>query len=98
MSGHKTTAVSVVTYRSAALTVACLHSLLPERGLPSIRMSVVVVDNASGNAREVAIEAEVSSTWVTLIGSPRNGGFAYVNNPLGFDRHLRTARPNICSC
>lgn len=77
--------VVIVTYRSASLTVACLRSLLPELSTPGISVRVVVVDNASGDAPEVAeaIRREGWSSWVTLIEAPRNGGFAYGNN-LGF--------------
>ena len=51
----------------------------PARGL---RIRVVVVDNASGDAPAIAeaIESNSWSSWVTLVRSPKNGGFAYGNN------------------
>jgi len=96
MNCSESTAVCViiVSYRTAALTVSCLRSLLPERSLSDITISAVVVDNASGDAQEIAsaIKAEGWSSWVTLIVAPRNGGFAYGNN-LGFAQALKDNPP-----
>lgn len=75
-------AIAIVTYRSAALTIDCLRSIEPERSTAGIRIRAIVVDNASGDAPMIveAIETNSWSSWVTLITSPRNGGFAYGNN------------------
>jgi N-acetylglucosaminyl-diphospho-decaprenol L-rhamnosyltransferase len=77
--------VVIVSYRTAALTIACLKSVAAERAAPGISLRAVVVDNASGDAPaiRVAIEQEGWSSWVTLVEAPRNGGFSYGNN-LGF--------------
>ncbi len=75
-------AIAIVTYRSAALTIDCLRSIEPERMTPGVRIRVVVVDNLSGDAPEIAkaIDANCWSSWVTLVTAPLNGGFAYGNN------------------
>jgi len=82
-----TVAIAIVTYKSAALTIDCLHSIEPERSTPGVSISVVVVDNASGDAPAIAdaIAANSWSSWVTLVSAPKNGGFAYGNN-LAFQR------------
>lgn len=75
-------AIAIVTYRCADLTIACLRSIDMERSTSAIRLRVIVVDNASGDAPSIlsAIEAHGWASWVTLIEAPRNGGFAYGNN------------------
>jgi GT2 family glycosyltransferase len=75
-------AVVIVTYKCAALTLASLKSVNAERAAAEVRIRVIVVDNASGDAKELAraIEANNWSSWVTLVTAPRNGGFAYGNN------------------
>ena len=75
-------AIAIVSYRSADLTIGCLRSIEAERGTEGVRIRVVVVDNASGDAPAIAdaIEANSWSSWVTLVRAPRNGGFAYGNN------------------
>lgn len=75
--------VVIVNYRTAKLVVNCLRSLVNEvKALPLTR--VAVVDNASGDdSLEVigsAIEQEGWSSWVTLLPSSVNGGYAYGNN------------------
>jgi N-acetylglucosaminyl-diphospho-decaprenol L-rhamnosyltransferase len=86
----RTVTVVIVSYRSATLTIECLHSLVPERQDAGISLRVVVVDNASGDAPAItaALRAEQWESWVTLIVAPRNGGFAYGNN-LGFAHACR---------
>lgn len=85
-------AVIIVTYRSAAFTIACLQSLQAERSKPALNVRAIVVDNASGDFAEIAraIEHKQWSSWVTLIEAPINGGFAYGNN-LGI-QHACAAR------
>ena len=86
-------AIAIVSYRSAELTISCLRSIEAERSTHGLRIRVVVVDNASGDAPAIAeaIEANAWSSWVTLFLAPRNGGFAYGNN-LAF-RMARDAGP-----
>ena len=88
-------AISIVSYRSAALTIACLHSIDAERSTPGVTIRVIVVDNASGDAPAIAesIEANSWSSWITLVTAPRNGGFGYGNN-LAFRHAHRDGRPD----
>ena len=75
-------AIAIVSFRSADLTIGCLHSIEAERSTPGLRIRVVVVDNDSGDAPAIAkvIETNSWSSWVTLVRAPKNGGFAYGNN------------------
>jgi len=75
--------VSIVAWKGADLTIACLRSIEPElASVPGTR--VIVVDNASpdGAADQVeqAIAANGWARWATLIRAPRNAGFAAGNN------------------
>lgn len=75
--------VVIVNYRTAGLTIDCLHSLVSEvRSLPGTR--VVITDNASGDGSvekiQDAIETEGWGDWASLQPLERNGGFAYGNN------------------
>src|SRR6185503_20059933 len=74
--------VAIVTYKSAELTIECLRSIDSERATPGLKIRVVVVDNASGDAPSItqAIAANAWASWVHLIEAPKNGGFAYGNN------------------
>jgi hypothetical protein len=94
-SSRRRVAVVIVSYRSAALTLDCLRSLQSERLHPRIELSVVVVDNASGDYPLIAeaVERENWNDWVTLIKAPRNGGFAYGNN-LGFAHAVSHSDPH----
>jgi GT2 family glycosyltransferase len=87
-------AVVIVTYKSAALTIACLASIDSERLTQRLNIRVMVVDNASGDYPE--IEAAVRrfgwSSWVTVILAAKNGGFAYGNN-LGIRRAFESGSP-----
>jgi GT2 family glycosyltransferase len=87
-------AVVVVTYRCAALTLKSLASVEAERTTSGIRIRAIVVDNASGDVKELAaaIQANNWSSWVTLVEAPRNGGFAYGNN-LGLQRAYSSGAP-----
>jgi GT2 family glycosyltransferase len=80
--------VILVSYRSAALALRCLATLDEEARQPGLRLSVIVVDNASGDAAELrrGIDARFSHL-ARLVVSPSNGGFGAGNN-LG----LRAAR------
>jgi GT2 family glycosyltransferase len=83
-SGALQVGVLIVSYKSAALAIDCLHSIENERaGLPPwIQAKVIIVDNASGDAPPIAeaIQANSWSSWAGVITAPRNGGFAYGNN------------------
>ena len=85
----------IVTYRSADLTIGCLHSLVSERNDPTLDLRVVVVDNASGDGPAIKseIDAQNWSSWVRLVEAPRNGGFAYGNN-VGFAWGLKDGNPD----
>lgn len=88
-------AVIIVNYRSALLTLECLASLQAERAGASLRLRTIVVDNASGDAPELAraINARGWQDWVELLAAPRNGGFAYGNNR-GLERIYARGRPS----
>jgi GT2 family glycosyltransferase len=75
-------AVIIVTYKSADLTIECLRSIAGELGTPGLNIRAIVVDNASGDLPSIgrAVEKEGWSDWVSLVLSPKNGGFAYGNN------------------
>lgn len=75
--------VVIVNYRTAGLTIDCLHSLVSEvQSLPGTR--VVVTDNASGDDSptkiQTAIDTEGWGDWVSFQPLECNGGFAYGNN------------------
>ncbi|WP_435011789.1 glycosyltransferase family 2 protein (plasmid) [Tundrisphaera lichenicola] len=75
--------IVIVNYRSADLTVDCLRSLESEvAGRPGSR--VVVVENASGDDSAERLNSAIRDygwdPWVSLVSSPRNGGFAAGNN------------------
>jgi GT2 family glycosyltransferase len=73
--------VVIVNYRTAELTLRALASLEPETLLPELALSVVVVENASGDA--AALEAGIAarfSAFAALKVSDRNGGFGAGNN------------------
>lgn len=88
-------AVVIVTYRSAQLTIDAVRSLETERGTAGLNLCVVVVDNDSADLPIVAQAAEYNgwSSWLTLIGAPKNGGFAYGNN-LGIARAYADGAPD----
>jgi N-acetylglucosaminyl-diphospho-decaprenol L-rhamnosyltransferase len=88
-------AVVIVTYKSAEWAIECLASIYSERNTQTLRIRVVLVDNASGDFPQIsqAVERNGWSTWVTLVLAPRNGGFAYGNN-LGIRSAYEQSRPN----
>ena len=87
-------AVVIVTYKCAALTLESLKSVDAERSTTGTRIRVIVVDNASGDTKDLAeaIKSNNWASWVTLVTAPRNGGFAYGNN-VGIQRAYDTATP-----
>jgi len=76
------TAAVIVNYRTAALVVDCLRTLVAEVAAePGLR--VVVVDNASGDESVPTISAAIRDngwTWAELRPLDKNGGFAFGNN------------------
>jgi GT2 family glycosyltransferase len=88
-------AVIIVTYKSAAFTIECLRSISGELETPGMKIRAIVVDNASGDLPAIgqAVEAAGWSSWVTLLLSPRNGGFAYGNNR-GIECAIATGNPS----
>jgi GT2 family glycosyltransferase len=73
--------VVTVNYRSAALALRALGALETELASPEIRLSAVVVENASGDERVLAegIERRFSH-FARLVASPSNGGYGSGNN------------------
>lgn len=74
--------IVIVNYRTANLTINCLHSLANEVQANSI--GIIVVDNASGDDSvskiSYAIQTQGWGNWVFLLTSEHNGGYAYGNN------------------
>jgi N-acetylglucosaminyl-diphospho-decaprenol L-rhamnosyltransferase len=75
--------IVIVNYRTADLTINCLHSLVEEvKSLPGTQ--VVVVDNPSGDDSVEKIQQAIATqgwqSWVSLVAAEHNGGFAYGNN------------------
>jgi N-acetylglucosaminyl-diphospho-decaprenol L-rhamnosyltransferase len=75
--------VVILNYRSAALCVDCLRSLMPEVAAnPGTR--VVVADAPSGDDSVAVIGGAIAANgwddWCSLTALPKNGGFAYGNN------------------
>ncbi|GBF80673.1 glycosyltransferase family 2 protein [Aphanothece sacrum] len=75
--------VVIVNYKTPDLTIDCLKSLTNEiQSLPSMKVVVVDNDSADGSVKKIqeAINNEAWSSWVSLIASDKNGGFAFGNN------------------
>ena len=75
--------ISIVAWKGADLTVACLRSIEPELdSVPGTR--VIVVDNASPDGAADRVERAIRDNgwgaWATLIRAPGNHGFAAGNN------------------
>jgi N-acetylglucosaminyl-diphospho-decaprenol L-rhamnosyltransferase len=88
-------AVVIVSYKTAQLTIAAVRSIEAERAISGLQLRVIVVDNASGDAPTVreAVQQNGWSSWVSLVLSPWNGGFAYGNN-LGIQRAYQNGIPD----
>jgi GT2 family glycosyltransferase len=73
----------IVNYRTADLTEACLRALARDL-CEEIGLFVTIVDNASGDGSAERLEALVRreswQTWVQVLASMHNGGFAAGNN------------------
>lgn len=88
-------AIVIVNYRTPEMAIDCLASLAPEiAALPCVR--VVMVDNRSedGSYEKIsnAADARGWASWLRVIQTERNGGFAYGNNrgmeAIGPARHV----------
>ena len=78
MTNMSDVAVVVVNYRTPALTVACVESVLRSEG---VRPRVVVVDNASGDDSVARLrEAFGDAPAVTVLARDVNDGYAGGNN------------------
>jgi N-acetylglucosaminyl-diphospho-decaprenol L-rhamnosyltransferase len=75
-------AIVIVTYRTADLAIDCLRSIDKERNSGGLRVTAVVVDNSCEDVNDVqqAIHQNGWSDWASVVGAPKNGGFAYGNN------------------
>ena len=83
MSEHRyEIAVVIVNYRTPALVIQCVESLLPE--VRELDARVVIVDNNSGDDSiekiETWLEASETAARVELVRSHRNCGFSGGNN------------------
>lgn len=89
--------VAIVTYKSADLAVACIRSIEVERAASKLAISVVVVDNVSGDEPMIAqaIADNRWGSWVKLIVASKNGGFAYGNN-VAISEAARMGPPRYC--
>ncbi|MDF1688934.1 MAG: glycosyltransferase family 2 protein [Cycloclasticus sp.] len=77
-----TVLIVIVNYKTAGLTIECLHSLLLER--ESVEFKVTVIDNDSQDGSYdtllSAVDAQGWAQWVTVVQAEVNGGFSYGNN------------------
>ena len=87
--------VAIVNYRTPAMTIDCLRSLIPEKQLVP-GLEVVVTDNRSPDDSAQQLSAFVAESgqadWIEFKPLPLNGGFAYGNNEAIRDR-LASATP-----
>ena len=82
----KKVCVVILNYRRAPLTVDCLKALAGEMDSNPDRCAIVIdngSDDHSGDALEAALIENQWASWLTLVRSPVNRGFAGGNN-LGF--------------
>lgn len=85
--------VIIISYNTRELTLACLRSLFANAG--TLRLEVIVLDNASEDGSADAIEREFSQ--VRLIRCNENVGFAVGNNLAvgrAFGQHLLLLNPD----
>ncbi len=79
--------IVILNYNTRELLRDCLVSLARARG---INFETIVVDNCSRDGSAEMVRAEFPN--VSLIASPRNGGYAYGNN-LGLREFLSRSAP-----
>jgi hypothetical protein len=73
----------IVNYRTPALTLAAVASLVPARAaFPGLRAVVVDGGSADGSAEAIAdgVAARGWGDWVSVVPLAVNGGFAFANN------------------
>lgn len=102
----KKLAVIVLNYRRAQLTIDCLQSLADQMAQHP-DWCAVLVDNGSDDGSADLLERTISergwSSWLTLIKSPVNTGFAGGNN-IGFQAVdaeyylLLNSDARVCTC
>ena len=97
IASDRSVLVVIVNYRSAALTIKCLASLVEEMtAFPNGR--VIVVDNASEDDSVESIATAISThewqDWVELLPSDVNGGYAYGNNLALVQAFKQNQRPD----
>ncbi len=68
--------IVIVNWNTRDLLRDCLRSLAASD--PSVRLQIIVVDNASSDDSAAMVRAEFPA--VDVIDSPINGGFSYANN------------------
>ena len=86
--------VIIVTYRSAHLTVEALRTVAAERDSSGLSIRAIIVDNASGDLPVISQAVRTNEwSWVTLVQSDTNGGFAAGNN-LGIKRAYQDGKPD----
>jgi GT2 family glycosyltransferase len=87
--------IVIVNYRTSALVVDCLRTVDTQRSELG-KLQVVVVDNDSCDGSVENLNAAVSreqwGTWVSIVPSGKNGGFAFGNN-VGIHLALKDERP-----
>jgi GT2 family glycosyltransferase len=95
MSQELDVAVIIVTYKTALLAIEALRSVANERATAGLRLRAYVVDNSAEDLPLIAAAVADNgwSAWVTLIASPRNGGYGYGNN-LGIAHAYRERGPD----
>lgn len=75
-------AISIINYRTVALTIACIESVLADMG--EIDGEIVVIDNASGDGSDALIASWIEDnphqTPIRLIRSETNSGFSGGHN------------------
>lgn len=87
----------LINYKTPEMTLKSLAAFMREMGdRPGVH--VTLVDNASGDGSVEALSAEIRlqgwSDRVSLVESPRNGGFAYGVN-VGFQNPPPAGRPDF---
>lgn len=73
--------VVIVSYNTRELTLEAVRSIKQHSG--GLSVQIIVVDNQSKDGSSAALRAEFPD--ITVIDSPKNGGFAY-GNAVGFEQ------------
>ncbi len=71
----------IVNYRSAALAIKCVASLVAEKEqVPDLQVQVIENDSGDFEVLSEALNKPEYHSWVRLVRAEKNGGFAYGNN------------------